>query len=55
MPVPVTDTRDGRAADEPLTADRGAYGDSTVPVAPANTDDERDRTVTTTGDRRPET
>ena len=54
-PVPVTDTRDGRAADEPLTADRGAYGDSTVPVGPANTDDESDRTVTTTGDRRPET
>jgi hypothetical protein len=54
-PVPVTDTRDGRAADEPLTADRGAYGDSTVPVTPANTDDYSHRTVTTTGDRRPET
>ena len=54
-PVPVTATRDVRSADEPLTADRRAPGDSTAPVAPVNTDDERDRTVTTTGDRRPET
>jgi hypothetical protein len=54
-PAPVRETRDGGAADEPLTADRGAYGDSTAPVAPVNTDEERDRTVTTTRDSRPET
>ena len=54
-PVPVREARDGRAADEPLAADRGAYGDSTAPVAPVNTEEERDRTVTTTRDSRPET
>jgi hypothetical protein len=54
-PVPVSETRDGPIADEPLTADRAAHGESTVPVAPATTDDELDGTVTTTGDRRPET
>jgi hypothetical protein len=55
MPVPATDTRAERAADEPLTADRGRYGDSRAPVTPASTEDERDRTVATTRDRRPET
>ena len=54
-PVPVRETRDGRAADEPLTDDRGSYGDSTAPVAPVNTDADRDRTVTTTRDSRAET
>ena len=61
-PVPVSETRDGPVADEPLTADRTAQGDPTVPVAPATVpvdpespDDERHPTVTTTGDRRPET
>jgi hypothetical protein len=47
---------DERAADEPLTADRGPYAEPpTVPVGPATVDDDRERTVTTTGDRRTET
>jgi hypothetical protein len=49
--------RDTRAADEPLTADRGAYADppAVVPATESDADDERERTVTTTGDRRTET
>ena len=55
-PVPVTETNDTRAADEPLTADRGPYADPpTVPVGPMHTDDDREQTVTTTGDHRTET
>jgi hypothetical protein len=55
-PVPVTETSDTRAADEPLTADRGLYPDPpTVPVGPLHTDDDREQTVATTGDRRTET
>ena len=43
------DQRDARAADEPLTADRGPYAEPpTVPVGRLETDDERERTVTTT-------
>jgi hypothetical protein len=45
----VADTREARAADEPLTADRGAYADR-----PA-VDDDREEIATTTGDRRTET
>jgi hypothetical protein len=55
-PVPVTETSDTRAADEPLTADRGPYADPpTVPIGPLHTDDDREQTVTTTGERRTET
>jgi len=57
-PVPVTETSDARAADEPLTADRGPYAEPpTVPVGAGavKTDDDREETVTTTGDRRTET
>ena len=55
-PVPVTETSDTRAADEPLTADRGPYAEPpTVPVGVVQTDDDREETVTTTGDRRTET
>lgn len=56
--VPVTatttDGRDTRAADEPLTADRGAYVEPpTVPVGElSDHEDERPVTTTTTGDRR---
>ena len=56
--VPVTETRDRRAADEPLSADRGAYADPpTVPVGAGavQRDDEHEQTVTTTGERRTET
>jgi hypothetical protein len=45
----VADTRETRAADEPLTADRGAYADR--PTA----DDDREEIATTRGDRRTET
>ena len=54
----VTETSDARAADEPLTADRGPYAEPpTVPVGAGavKTDDDREETVTTTGDRRTET
>jgi hypothetical protein len=56
--VPVAETSDARAADEPLTADRGPYADP--PIVPIGagamtTDDDREQTVTTTGDRRTET
>ena len=61
-PVPVTETvtetSETRAADEPLTADRGPYAEPpTVPVGAGavETDDDREETVTTTGDRRTET
>jgi hypothetical protein len=51
----VPETRETRAADEPLTADRGPYaGPPTVPVNGLTTDDEREKTVAT-GDRRTET
>ena len=54
--VPVTETRDTRAADEPLTADRGPYAEPpTVPVVGLSDGDDREPTVTTTGDRRTET
>ena len=55
-PVPVTETTDARAADEPLTADRDPYAEPpTVTVGGRDTDDEHEHTVTTTGDRRTET
>ena len=58
-PVPVSETdepSDTPAADEPLTADRSAYAEPpTVAVGPLHTDDDREQTVTTTGDRRTET
>ena len=55
--VEAEQVRDTRAADEPLTADRGTYADpETVPATvEADADDEREQTVTTTGDRRTET
>ena len=58
--VPVTPTSTGaRAADEPLTADRGPYADPpTVPVVGLSEVDDDDRPVTTTatpaGERRTE-
>ncbi|MDX6439847.1 MAG: hypothetical protein QOF45_2430 [Gaiellaceae bacterium] len=52
----VPGTRETRAADEPLTADRGPYADPpTVPVGGLTTDADREETVRTTGDRRTET
>lgn len=56
--VPVTERADTRAADEPLTADRGPYAaPPTVPVGAgaAQTDDEREDTVTGREVRRTET
>jgi hypothetical protein len=60
--VPVTpartdDGRDTRAADEPLTADRGPYADPpTVPVGELSEHEDRERVPTTTtrpaGERR---
>jgi hypothetical protein len=50
------DTRETRAADEPLTADRGPYAEPpTVPVGGLTPDGDREETVTTTRDRRTET
>jgi hypothetical protein len=57
--APVTDPRDTRAADEPLTADRGRYSDTPAPLSRVTPDRDRDRdrdeAVTTTGGRRTET
>jgi hypothetical protein len=54
--VPVTETGDVRAADEPLTADRGPYAEPpTVTVTGLSDHDEHEDSVTTTGDRRTET
>ena len=45
----VLDERDARAADEPLTADRGSYaGPPTVPVGELRSDDDERQTATTT-------
>lgn len=49
-------TPDARAADEPLTADRGPYADPpTVPVGPSSRDGVDEENVRTTGPRRTET
>jgi hypothetical protein len=53
--VVADETRDARAADEPLTADRGPYADPpTVPVGALSEEDERDRAATTAEERRRE-
>jgi hypothetical protein len=52
----VTDTPEARAADEPLTADRGPYAEpTTTPVGGSSMEDDREEMATTTGDRRTET
>ena len=45
-----SDPRDTRAADEPLTAERGAY--AAPATVPADPDDDRSTTTTPTGERR---
>ena len=54
VPVaPRTEPRDTRAADEPLTAERGAYAaPPTVPVGELNADDDDRTTTTPAGERR---
>jgi hypothetical protein len=49
-------TSESRAADEPLTADRGPYADPpTVPVVELNADDEREKATTGANERRDQT
>jgi len=50
VPASTSDPRDTRAADEPLTAERGAY--AAPATVPADPDDDRSTTTTPTGERR---